>query len=134
MPGRGGRRGGSVGLSLTPLIDIVFLLLVFFMLTAHFVEEQDLEVQLPEAQSGEPREQEGPLTVTLREDGELMVEGAVVPPGQLEAVLRRNLEGRPKRQVRVRGDTEADLGAMVEIMDAARAAGAETLDMATRGP
>lgn len=133
MPGRTGR-GASIGLSLTPLIDIVFLLLVFFMLTAHFVEERALDIQLPEARTGQARQTEEPLTVVLGPDGEVRVAGEAVAREHLGEALRSGLAGRPDRRVRIRGDARADLGAMVEVLDAARGAGARALDVATRSP
>ncbi|KPV40295.1 hypothetical protein AN478_09390 [Thiohalorhabdus denitrificans] len=133
MPGRSGRRGGSIGLALTPLVDIVFLLLVFFMLTAHFVEERALDVQLPEARTGEPQKPQEWLTVTLRKDGRLFVGEKAVSRRRLEETLAERLAENPARRIRVRGDTQADLGALVGIMDAARGVGAGAVDLVTHG-
>ena len=80
MRGRAGRRGASIGLNLTPLIDIVFLLLVFFMLTAHFVGERRVRVgdehlegdQIVIATGTRPRHLPVPGGVLIRKDGALL--------------------------------------------------------------
>jgi biopolymer transport protein ExbD len=127
------RRAHSV-LNLTPLIDIVFLLLVFFMLTSHFIEDQAIDIVLPQAkQGGEAREREF-VEVVVSSEGDLSVNGRVVTLENLEETLRGALHAPETRFVRLRGDHESRLGLAVSVIDAARAAGAESLDILTRQP
>lgn len=126
-----GRRRTSQVPNLTPLIDIVFLLLVFFMLTSHFVQEQAINIDLPVADSGEAVLEDELLEVVLTADGLLLVDEHIVEAGNLEAVLRQKLQGRRDKLVRVRGDRGAPLGRAVTIMDAARKAGADGVDIVT---
>ena len=63
---------GLTTLNLTPLIDIVFLLLVFFMLTAHFVDEKQIDLTLPGAVSAEAVNKELPVTVSIDRGGDLL--------------------------------------------------------------
>ena len=129
------RRRSSFGLNLTPLIDIVFLLLVFFMLTAHFVRDDAVSVELPQAQSGEPLEpDEGALVLLLDREGRVLLGEREVKPEELERVLRSRLHARVNKEVRLRGDRQADLGVAVQVMDAARMAGAESFDIITEKP
>ncbi|OOZ77730.1 hypothetical protein BOW50_07650 [Solemya velum gill symbiont] len=106
-------RHSNVVLNLTPLIDIVFLLLVFFMLTAHFIEDQALVVDLPDANSA-PAAAEHKEIVTV-----------ILSP---EGVKTEN------RIVRIRGDNEASLGSAVKVLDAAEASGAKAVDILTEKP
>ncbi|MEE9358745.1 MAG: biopolymer transporter ExbD, partial [Sedimenticolaceae bacterium] len=62
------RRHSNVVLNLTPLIDIVFLLLVFFMLTAHFIEDESIAIDLPEATSSAKADDEGFVEVAMTPD------------------------------------------------------------------
>jgi len=128
------RRHSNVVLNLTPLIDIVFLLLVFFMLTAHFIEEERIDIQLPKASSSEPVEDNKYVTVTLTPDGLLLVDGSVTELTDLTEVLRGALHSPGKSYVRLKGDQQADFGKAVQIIDAARLAGAEALDIQTEKP
>ncbi|WP_277400410.1 ExbD/TolR family protein [Candidatus Vondammii sp. HM_W22] len=66
------RRHSNVVLNLTPLIDIVFLLLVFFMLTAHFIEDESIAIDLPEATSSAKADDEGFVEVAMTPDGEIL--------------------------------------------------------------
>lgn len=127
------RRAGAI-LNLTPLIDIVFLLLVFFMLTSHFIEEQAIDINLPKARSGNEALVEEFVEVVVNQEGELLVNARVVQLERLEETLKGALHSPGVRFVRLRGDHEARLGLIVSVIDAARAAGAESLDILTLKP
>mgnify|MGYP001179669403 FL=1 len=127
-------RRSNVVLNLTPLIDIVFLLLVFFMLTAHFIEDQAIDINLPKAKSSATTEQDEYVEVVLTPGGELLVAGESVAPEDLEETLRGALHAPGKRFIRLRGDQESNFGMAVRVIDAARGAGAESLDILTQRP
>ena len=120
--------------SLTPLIDIVFLLLVFFMLTAHFVKDEALDISLPEADSASEIADEGALEIVLDNQGHILIDKKHVDVTELNKVLQQQLHGRKNKQVILRGDQIAQLGLTVSVMDAARKAGATSLDIVTRKP
>lgn len=120
--------------SLTPLIDIVFLLLVFFMLTAHFVKDEALDINLPDAVSSESLDKDAALEIVLDKSGHILVNKNFVSPSELDEILQKELAGRKNKQVILRGDKIAQLGLTVNVMDAARKAGAESLDIVTQKP
>jgi len=126
-----GRRRTSQIPNLTPLIDIVFLLLVFFMLTSNFVQEQALNIDLPVADSGEAVTEDKQLEVVLDPEGHFLIDDHFVEAESLEAVLKQELAGRKEKLVRVRGDRGAPLGKAVTVLDAARKAGASGVDIVT---
>lgn len=128
------RRRSSFGLNLTPLIDIVFLLLVFFMLTAHFVEERALDVELPKAEASRADAEKPQAEIIIGVGGELLVNGNEVQSDALEEALRQVLHAPGPKTVRLRGDRSAHLELAVQAMDAARRAGARSLDIITRQP
>jgi len=123
---------GNLGLNLTPLIDIVFLLLVFFMLTAHFVEDQAMDVSLPEAETSRTADAPDAVEVVLDRDGRITVDGDECPKEALEQAIAAALQKRGTRALQLRGDREANLGLTVAVMDAARKAQVESLDIVTR--
>lgn len=133
MQFEGTRRSGQAP-NLTPLIDIVFLLLVFFMLTAHFVQDESIAIQLPQAETAVSREDDAAVVVVLDSDGRIHLAGNIIEAQALEGALRRALQGRSKKWVTLRGDRTSDLGNAVTILDAARKAGAETVDVVTEKP
>ena len=126
-----GRRRTSQGPNLTPLIDIVFLLLVFFMLTSHFVREETIAVDLPETESGEPLEGDELLQVVVDSKGRILIHDHFVELEALEATLRNELAHRKEKVIRVRGDQKATLGIAVRVLDSANKAGAKAVDIVT---
>lgn len=130
MQFEGRRRSGQMP-NLTPLIDIVFLLLVFFMLTSHFVQEQAIDIDLPVAESGEAVSEDTQLELVINAEGRFLLDDHFVEAESLEAVLREKLQQRSDKNLRVRGDRHAPLGQAVSVLDAARKAGASGVDIVT---
>jgi len=126
-----GRRRTSHVPNLTPLIDIVFLLLVFFMLTSHFVRDEVINIDLPEAKSSVPLDEPKHIEVIINEEGEFILDSVVISQDQLESILAEKLKGRKEKVVRIRGDKEVDLGIAITAFDAARQAGAMGVDIVT---
>ncbi|MCW8888186.1 MAG: biopolymer transporter ExbD [Gammaproteobacteria bacterium] len=124
-----GRRRTSKVPNLTPLIDIVFLLLVFFMLTSHFVRESVIDIDLPVADSGKSIDADKQLEVVIDAMGHVRINDKMIEPEQIEAALREGLSHSSDRVVRVRGDQAAALGRAVTILDASRKAGAQAVDI-----
>ncbi len=133
MQFEGARRSGQAP-NLTPLIDIVFLLLVFFMLTAHFVKDEGLPIELPEATSAVSLEKSEPLEVEIASSGEIMVSGQRISIPELAGLLSAQLASRDDKRVVIRGDAGATLGDSVGIIDAAQTAGATGVDIVTEKP
>lgn len=124
-----GRRRSSNIPNLTPLIDIVFLLLVFFMLTSHFVRENAIDIDLPVADSGKVLKDDKQIEVVIDAQGGIRIHNQLIEPEALETTLRQALDGQSEKVVRVRGDRSAALGRAVTILDASRKAGALAVDI-----
>ena len=120
--------------SLTPLIDIVFLLLVFFMLTAHFVKDQVLDISLPDAESAQQLKDEKLLEVLIKKGGVISINKEIIAKEKIDDYFQDKLPAIRNKQVILRGDTKTELGLVVSIMDAARKAGAKSLDIVTQQP
>lgn len=127
-----GRRRPRSGPNLTPLVDVVFLLLLFFMLTSHFVQEEAIDLNLPEAQSGGPGEEI--LQIVLAGDGRIMLAEEEVLPEDLTMRLTLALRQRSEKTVGIRGDKSVSLETTVSVLDAARQAGAESVAIVTVRP
>ncbi len=126
-----GRRRTSNVPNLTPLIDIVFLLLVFFMLTSHFVRDEVLNIDLPEADSGAALDEPQQVEVIINAAGEYSLNQQIVSLEALQELLIVELKNQKEKVVRIRGDENVDLGAAIEVFDAARKAGASGIDIVT---
>ena len=120
----------QIELSITPLIDIVFLLLIFFMLTSNFLLDEGLKIDLPSARTAEV-ESAKDLTIFLGEDGRIVFDGRTVTLEGLEAGLTAELQGNPNLTVIIRADRKVDLEKAVGVMDAVKASGAPKMMLAT---
>jgi biopolymer transport protein ExbD len=121
-------RSKSTGLNLTPLIDIVFLLLVFFLLTTQFIEEDGIGVKLPSSNSFTTRDRDE-VAIAITPQGDLFVQGQRLPLSGLTAKLEEVLGA--DTTVVVRGDRDVALQTLVSVMEKAKAAGAARLVVAT---
>ena len=126
-----GARRRKAGINITSLIDVVFLLLLFFVVTSTFLERPGIDLALPEASTA-GAEGEGELTVTVEPDGTVYVSGTRVPTEALPQRLEAALAGREPRRVFLEADARVPHGRVVQVMDAARQAGATALVVATR--
>ena len=120
-----------VGIDIAPLVDVVFLLVIFFAASTTFLETSGLQLELPESSAKASREAEE-LTVYLAADGSLGFEEDTLTKEQLAARLRTELEERERKIVVLRADTTTEHGEVVEIMDLIREAGAEGMTVATQ--
>ena len=112
-------------IELTPIIDMVFLLLIFFLVATTFQRaELEMSIALPETQSG------GPITRALREivvnitdNGTIVVSGAQVSPVDLESMIRTAIDVNPDQKVTVRGDRAVLYDSVIQVLDICRRAG-----------
>ena len=127
------RRSGRprAGIDIAPLVDVVFLLNIFFAATTTFLETSGLKLELPRSRATTEREV-GEISVYLAEDGEIAFEGDRVTPEELEGRLKQSLEAADRKIVVLRADSGARHGEVVKVMDVIRLSGAEALTVATR--
>ena len=129
MNRRRGRLAATV--ELAPLIDIVFLLLIFFMVSATFIRRSELHIDLPEAKGGWP-ETSDPLTITVRRDGGYAVNGQPTAESALaQALASARGEDEATRAV-IAADALAPHQAVVGAMDAAGQSGLTRISILTR--
>jgi biopolymer transport protein ExbD len=121
-------RNKTNGLNLTPLIDIVFLLLVFFLLTTHFIEEDGIGVRLPSAASVTTRDR-NEVAVAITREGDLFVEGQRLGLDGLAEKLGTMI--KDDTTIVIRGDRDVPLQTAVSVMETAKKAGASRLVVAT---
>ena len=118
-------------INVTPLVDVTLVLLIIFMVTTPMLQ-RGTDVQLPQAQQSEPKEEQR-ITLTLTREGKLYVNNQEVPRAELTARLMALTRNRD-RVVHFRGDAQVPYGLVIEVMDALKAAGIETVGMITDRP
>jgi len=130
-----GRRKPDVQMS--PLIDVVFLLLIFYAVTTQFVTDERLKLKLPEAKTAESEgvgRDESPPEVKVSADGTIWINDEIVPEEELEERMKVLVENAPDKAVILKGDRDADYGVVVRVLDTARAAGANMIQMSADRP
>lgn len=122
------QRKSSLAVDMSPLIDCVFQLLVFFMLSSTFLTPS-MRVRLPSADSDDRADVPG-LVVTVQKDGSLDVNGQPVSIDRLEQEVANQLAAAERKSVTIRGDHEAPYRIFVETLAKVRRAGATQVDIA----
>jgi len=120
-----------MSLESTAMADIIFLLLIFFLLSSSFILQVGTKVSLPKESRPQPLEQRN-IIITLERSGELFINKDRVTLTELAGRLGELLEAAPDRAVIVRGDETVSLGRTIEVMDIAKRMGATKLAIATR--
>lgn len=120
-----------VRIDISPLVDVVFLLVIFFAVSTTFVDMSGLKLSLPQSSStADTRSEE--ITVYLTENGEIIYGGSTISSDQLAEQLKKDLENSENKFVIIRADEKAKHGDVVMLMDTARKSGAEGMTIATR--
>ncbi|MDP6517207.1 MAG: biopolymer transporter ExbD [Alphaproteobacteria bacterium] len=125
------RRKRQPGLNLVPLINVVFLLLIFFMLSSTLVTPDEFDVNLPESESGRAQGSV-PVVVLIAGDGALAVNNLPVRLGGLAARLRDATDESGVSRVIVKADAAATTASVISVLRRARAAGIEQVALATQ--
>ncbi len=131
LPSRSGDRRVLSEINVTPLVDVMLVLLVIFMVTAPMLQ-RGTDVQLPQAQHSDVKEQDR-LMLTLTQDGRIFLNNEEVPRAQLLPRITALTRGREK-SVQFRGDAKVAYGLVIEIMDTLKSAGVESVGMITERP
>jgi biopolymer transport protein ExbD len=118
-------------LDISPLIDMVFILLIFFMVSTTFVKDMNLELQRPSASSAK-RASSKALRVFVDRGGEVYLDDVPVKPWMLQSRVRDLLKASSSQQVLVVTDAQVSAEKLIEVVDQCRLAGAEDVGVATR--
>ena len=134
---RASRREATV--ELTPLIDVVFLLLIFFMVSTSFVQNQALNVDLPQANGDAQPNEDLFINVVVQQDGRYEIEGSIVVDTSLQglaktlqAVVEKNAARRTSLPVVISADATATHQSVVRVMDACAQVGLTQISLATQ--
>lgn len=119
-------------INITPMLDIVFIMLIFFIVTTSFVKEKGLEVSRPSSSPPkEVKKSKGPIVVKIDANGNIMMKGRMLERKAVEANLEREKAEKPDSPLIIAAHPDAETDALVTILDAAEAVGVGSVSVAT---
>lgn len=130
MKDSGGDEDIVAEINMTPLIDIMLVLLIIFMVSSTAALESGLDIQLPTTSAVSEKKEPEILIIALSKDGKYAVQGKKVEEKDLPTAIKRELASLKTDTVILEGDSAAFLGKAVEVMDMARLAGARNFSIA----
>lgn len=116
-------------INLTPMLDIVFIMLIFFIVTASFVKEAGIEVDKPSAATAE-RKQMANIMIAVTSKQQIWIQGKQIDIRAVRATIERLHAENPKGTIVIQADRESETGLVIEIMEAARQAGVQNVAIA----
>lgn len=119
----------EAGINITPMLDIVFIMLIFFIVTTSFVKETGIEVNRPDAQTA-IRNERGNILIAITESGDIWMDKRKIDVRAVRANVERMRAERPEGDVIVQADKFSQAGVMVTVMDQVRLAGVENVSIA----
>jgi biopolymer transport protein ExbD len=115
--------------NLTPMLDVVFIMLIFFIVTASFVKEAGIDISRPPAATAE-RKERGNILVAITDNDQIWIDRRQVDPRALRANIERLHAENPQGSVVIQADKNSKNGLLVQVMDAARLAGVSNVSLA----
>ena len=116
-------------INLTPMLDVVFIMLIFFIVTASFVRETGIDVNRPEADGITPQENVA-ILIAIAENNGIWIDRRLIDPRALRANIERLHAENPGGTVVIQADEASQNNTLVQVMDAARQAGIQNISIA----
>ena len=124
------RQSGAIAeVNMTPLIDMVFILLIFFIVTTSFVKETGVDVSRPSAKTAVKKEKAN-ILIAIKPNGEVWMDKRLIDRRAVRANVERMHAENPEGSVIILADKEAKTGLLIEVMDQARLAGVANVSIA----
>jgi len=123
------RASDESDLDLTPMLDVVFILLIFFIVTTSFIKETGISVNRPSAATAE-KQAKGNILVAIRPNGEIWMDNRHIDVRAVRANVQRLRAQFPESSVIVQSDREAKTDVLIQVMDQIRLAGVSNISIA----
>ena len=117
-------------LNLTPMLDVVFILLIFFIVTANFIKEPGLEVNRPDAETSTIQENAA-ILIAIGNNDDIWIDGRRIDVRQVKANVTKLLAENPQGSVVIQADEQASADAIIKVIDQSRDAGVYAISLAS---
>ena len=119
-------------INITPMLDIVFIMLIFFIVTTSFVKEISIDVNRPTKSPIKEQKKSEVISVRISAEGQIFVQDRLITLDAVRANIESSLALKPEATVVVVSDREADAGFLVKVIDQSRLAGARNVSLAAQ--
>jgi len=119
----------EVGIDLTPMLDMTFIMLIFFIVTTSFVKETGIDVNRPNAATAEKKER-GNILIAIRSDGAIWMDKKQIDVRSVRANVERAHAENPEGSVVITADKASETGVLVQVMDQVRLGGIANVSIA----
>lgn len=120
-------------INLTPMIDMVFILLIFFIVTTSFVKETGVEINRPTAKTAE-RKERGNILIAITADGQIWINRRRIEAEAVRANVEQQRAQNPEGAVIIQADDESNTGDLIKVIDQIRLAGITNISIAAKQP
>jgi biopolymer transport protein ExbD len=117
-------------INLTPMLDVVFIMLIFFIVTASFVREAGIDVNRPDAPMTESKPEDANILVMINGNDEIWIDRRLIDPRAVRANIERMHAENPAGSVVIQANNKSSNKILVEVMDSARSAGVYSISIA----
>ena len=116
-------------INMTPMLDVVFIMLIFFIVTANFIKEPGLEINRPDSNTAETQENAA-ILIAVGPTGEIWMDGRRIDVRQVKANITKLLADNPQGTVVIQADEKATADSIIAVMDQSRDAGVYQISLA----
>ena len=117
-------------INLTPMLDVVFIMLIFFIVTASFIKEAGIDVNRPDAPMTESKPEDANILVLINANDEIWIDRRLIDPRAVRANIERMHAENPDGSVVIQANNKSSNKMLVEVMDSARLAGVYSISIA----
>ena len=117
-------------INLTPMLDVVFIMLIFFIVTASFIKEAGIQVERPDAPTAE-RQEDAAILIAISQNDEIWIDRRETDPRAVRGVIEKLHAENPKGSIVIQADEESTNEMLVVVMEAAKQAGVANVAIAT---
>tara|TARA_B100001057_G_scaffold238516_2_gene238819 strand:- start:888 stop:1271 length:384 start_codon:yes stop_codon:yes gene_type:complete len=125
-----GQDGDGDEINLTPMLDVVFIMLIFFIVTASFVKEAGIDVNRPDAPVTETKPEDANILIVVDANDDIWIDRRIIDPRAVRANIERLHAENPKGSVVIQPNKQSTNKMLVTIMDSARSAGVYNISIA----
>lgn len=125
------RRRRHTHIDIAPLVDVVFNLLLFFVITYNVTADPAIKIRLPQSATADEQTEE-PIVITISQQGETYVDEHLVPVGEIAQIIRQRFSEKREPSVKIKADRDVSIGLLVQVVDAVKLSGCSTFSIVTQ--